>query len=89
MTELRTDRYVVTSAVKTVGKTYEILIEKIYPGAAVVVIDDKYRARLTPYDYYGPPKLIKKNSRFRASAKLYRIDGTLHIRIKEVVEVLD
>ena len=89
VTELEAGRYAATSAVKAAGKTYEIMIEKIYPGSAVVVIDDKYRARLTPHDYNGPPKLIKKNRRFRASAKLYRIGGTLHVRVKEVVEVLD
>jgi len=65
VTKPETERYAATSAVKAAGKTSEIMIEKIYPGSAVMVIDDKYRARLTPHDYNSPPKLIKKNRRFR------------------------
>jgi len=31
----------------------------------------------------------RPNSRFKAAADLYRMDGTLFIRISEVVEVVD
>jgi ERCC4-related helicase len=83
-------RYAATSSVKSAGrKTYEILIEKIYHGSAVVRVDDKWRARMTPEEYDGPRNLIKKNSHFRASAKLYRLNGTLCLRVKEVTEILD
>jgi Fanconi anemia group M protein len=82
-------RYAVASALKAEGRrTYEILIEKIYPGVAVVRVNDKWRARLEPYEYNGPRNLIKKNSRFRAVAELYRMDGKLCIRIKEVTQIL-
>ena len=82
-------RYAVASALKNVGrKTYEIQVEKIYPGVAVVRVNDKWRARLEPYEYNGPRNLIKKNSRFRAVAELYRMDGKLCIRIKEVTQTL-
>jgi len=82
--------YAVASAVKKPpGRTYEVVIEKIYPGVAVVRVNDKWRARLDPYDYNGPRSLIKKNSRFRAVADLYRMDGKLCIRIKEVIQTLN
>ncbi|RLJ02044.1 MAG: hypothetical protein DRP11_03505 [Candidatus Aenigmatarchaeota archaeon] len=89
VTKLGPTRYAAASAVKYAGKTYEITVEKIRPGAAVVIVNDKWRARLTPEDYNGPRKLIKRNSRFRASAELYKLAGTLHIKVKEVTEILD
>jgi len=90
VTEPVRGRYAATSAVKSAGrKTYEIRIEKIYHGFAVVIVDGKWRARLTPEEYNGPRNLIKKNSRFRALAKLYRLVGTLCIRVDEVTEILD
>jgi len=88
-TEVKLGRYAPTSAVKlTGGKVYEVLVEKIYPGSAVVRVNDKWRARLDPYDYDGPRNLIKKNARFTAAADLYRMNGTLCIRIKEVAQKL-
>jgi hypothetical protein len=53
------------------------------------MVNGEWRARLTPEEYNGPKALIKKNSRFKATADLYRLDGTLCIRVKEVVEILD
>jgi Fanconi anemia group M protein len=87
-TETSSGRYAATSAVKAAGKTYEITVEKIIPGSAVVIVDDKWRARLMPGDYDGPRSLIKKNSRFRAAAQLYRVEGTLCVRVKAVTEIL-
>jgi hypothetical protein len=88
--EIHKGHYAVKSATKVAGqKIYELSIEKIYPHGAVLTVDDKFRARLTPEEYNGPKALIKKNSRFKATADLYTLDGTLCIRIKEVVEVLD
>jgi Fanconi anemia group M protein len=68
---------------------YEVEIEKIYPGSAVVLVNGKWRARLEPSDYEGPVSLIKKNSRFKAVADLYRMNGVLHIRVKDVVQKLE
>jgi ERCC4-related helicase len=67
---------------------YEIRIEKVYPGRAVVWVNDKFRARVMHYDFEGPESVIKKNTRFKARGTLYRDDGTLCIRIKEVIELL-
>jgi len=88
--EIGRDRYAITSAAKSAGeKVYEITIEKIYQNVAVVIVNDKWRARLTPEEYNGPKALIKKNSIFKATADLYRMGGTLCIRINDVVEVMD
>jgi len=88
--EIRKGHYAVTSAAKSAGqKVYELSIEKIYPKGAVLMVNGEWRARLTPEDYNGPKALIKKNSRFKATADLYRLDGTLCIRVKEVVEILE
>ncbi|MBS7614666.1 DEAD/DEAH box helicase family protein [Candidatus Bathyarchaeota archaeon] len=88
--ELGQSRYVAASAAKASRqKVYEVTVEKIYPNIAVVLVNDKWRARLTPEEYNGPKALIKKNSRFKADADLYRMRGTLCIRINEVVEVVD
>jgi Fanconi anemia group M protein len=87
--EVKLARYAPASAVKSTGeKVYEVLVEKIYPGSAVVRVNEKWRARLDPYEYDGPRNLIKKNSTFKAVADLYRMNGTLHIRIKEVTQKL-
>jgi len=89
LVEASLGKYAVTSAFASAGKkTYEITVEKIYPGKAVVMVNDEWRARLAAEDYNGPRALIKKNSRFKAVADLYRAEGTLCIRIKEVAMVL-
>jgi len=89
VTEVEPGRYVVASAAKPAGKVYEVEVEKIFPGSAVVVVDGKWRARLEAGDYDGPPSLIKKNSRFKATADLYKADGVLHIRVRGVVQRLE
>jgi ERCC4-related helicase len=88
VTEVRPGRYAATAAVKATGKTYAITVEKIYPGTAVVMVDDQWKARLLSADYNGPRSLIKKNARFRAEAHLYQIEGTLCISVKKVTEIL-
>jgi len=90
VTEKGQGRYAVASAVKSADeKTYDVAVEKIYPNVAVVIVNDKWRARLTPEDYTGPKALIKKNSRFKATADLYKMGGTLCIRVNEVVQILN
>jgi ERCC4-related helicase len=89
LTEVRKGKYATTSAAKSTGQVYELTIEKIIPKAAILMVNDKWRARLTPEDYNGPKALIKKNARFKATADLYRLEGTLCIRVKQVTEILD
>ncbi len=83
-------RYAAASTEKSTGeKTYDLIVDKIYPNVAVVIVDEKWRARLTPEDYTGPKALIKKNSRFKATADLYKMGGTLCIRVNDVIKILN
>jgi Fanconi anemia group M protein len=67
---------------------YEILVEKIYSGNAVVVINGKWRARMTTQDYEGPAGLVKKDAKFKARGTLYRDGNTLCLRVRQVTQVL-
>jgi Fanconi anemia group M protein len=67
---------------------YEVMVEKIYPGSAVVLINDKWRARMTPQDFEGPAGMMKKDARFKARGTLYRNEDTLCFRVRQVTQVL-
>lgn len=70
---------------QTIGKTFGLLIEKIIQGKALVVVDDKWHARLNHYDYEGPREFLKKGNRFKAIGELYHEDGILCIKVKQVI----
>ncbi|MFP3290738.1 MAG: helicase-related protein [Nitrososphaeria archaeon] len=81
--------YITVSATKAYGKDVrEIEVEKIFPGSAVVLIDGKWRARLEPAEFNGPRSIIKKGSKFLALVDIYRLEGVLRVRVKEVVQKL-
>jgi Fanconi anemia group M protein len=87
------DRYVTTAiirskplTVKPQGKIHTIAVEKIYPGFAVVMVDDSFRARLEPSAYNGSRDLIKKGRRFKARATITKMEGTTTVLIHDVVE---
>jgi Fanconi anemia group M protein len=87
------DRYVTTAiirskplTVKPQGKIHTIAVEKIYPGFAVVLVDDSFRARLEPSAYNGPRDLIKKGRRFKARATVTKVEGATTVLIHDVVE---
>jgi Fanconi anemia group M protein len=87
------DKYVTTAiirskplTVKPQGKIHTIAVEKIYPGFAVVMVDDSFRARLEPSAYNGPRDLIKKGRRFKARATITKMEGTTTVLIHDVVE---
>lgn len=67
---------------------YEIMVEKIYPGKAIVLINDKWRARITAQDFEGPINIIKKDARFKARGILYHDGDTLCFRVREVTQIL-
>ncbi len=78
----------VQKSVGTVERdAYEITVEKIYPGKAVVLINDKWRARITSQDFEGPTNIIKKDARFKARGTLYHDGDTLCFRLKEVIQL--
>jgi Fanconi anemia group M protein len=87
------DRYVTTAVirskpltVKPQGRIHTIAFEKIYPGFAVVMVDDSFRARLEPSAYNGPRDLIKKGKIFKARATITKMEGTTTVLIHDVVE---
>jgi DNA-binding Lrp family transcriptional regulator len=87
------ERYVTTAiirskplTVKPQGRIHTIAVEKIYPGFAVVMVDDSFRARLEPSAYNGPRDLIKKGRRFKARVTVTKVEGTTTVLIHDVVE---
>jgi Fanconi anemia group M protein len=89
------DRYVTTAALrsrpvatKAQGRIVTVEVEKVYPGFAVVLVDDRFRARLESSTYNGPRELIKKGRRFRARATVTKLNGKTAILIHDVVEVV-
>ncbi len=70
---------------QTIGKTLNLLVEKIIQGKALVMVDDKWHARLNHYDYEGPREYLKKGIRFKAIGELYHEDGILCIKVKQII----
>jgi len=71
------------------GKAYNIYVEKILPGRALVLIDEKWHARLNQYDYDGPRTLLRTGSEFKAIGDLYREKGILTLRIRQIIYAND
>ena len=67
---------------KISGSTYDVYVEKIIHGRALVIVNGKWHARLNHYDYEGPRELLRKGSEFRAVGELYRDDGVCSLRVK-------
>jgi Fanconi anemia group M protein len=89
------ERYVTAAALRSrpisarpQGRIRTIEVEKIYQGFAIVLVDDRFRARLEPSAYNGPRELIKKGRRFRARATITKLNGTTTILIHDVVEAI-
>jgi Fanconi anemia group M protein len=72
--------------VKPQGRIHTIAVEKIYPGFAVVMVDDSFRARLEPSAYNGPRDLIKKGRRFKARVTVTKVEGATTVLIHDVIE---
>lgn len=70
---------------KSTGREYNIYVEKILPGKAYVLVNEKWYALLNYYDYEGPRNLLKKGSEFKAIAELYTNENNFCIRIKEII----
>jgi ERCC4-related helicase len=70
---------------KVSGMTYDIYVEKVIQGRALVIVNGKWHARLNHYDYEGPRELLKKGSEFKAVAELYNDDGVFSLRVKQIV----
>ena len=70
---------------KSTGEEYDICVEKILPGKAYVLVNERWYALLNYYDYEGPRNLLKKGSEFKAIAELYNSGSDFCIRIKEII----
>jgi ERCC4-related helicase len=70
---------------KVSGSTYDVYVEKIIQGRALVTVDGKWHARLNHYDYEGPRELLRKGSEFKAIGELYHDDGVFSLRVKQIV----
>jgi hypothetical protein len=64
---------------------FKIIVETVYPGRVIAWINDRWRARILPEDFEGPPNLLKKDSTFMARGTLYRDNGVLCFRITEIL----
>jgi Fanconi anemia group M protein len=89
------DRYVTAAALrskpvaaKAQGRIVTVEVEKVYPGFAVVLVDDRFRARLEPSTYNGPRELIKKGRRFRARATVTKLNGRTALLVHDVIEAI-
>jgi Fanconi anemia group M protein len=89
------DRYITAAALrsrpvaaKPQGRIVTVEVEKVYPGFAVVLVDDRFRARLESSTYNGPRESIKKGRRFKARATITKLDGKTAILIHDVVEAM-
>ena len=70
---------------KISGTTYDVYVEKIIHGRALVKVDGKWYARLNHYDYEGPRELLRKGSEFKAVGELYHEEGVFNLRVKQIV----
>jgi Fanconi anemia group M protein len=71
--------------VKIRGQVFNIEVEKVVMGKAIVLVNCKWRAILNHYDYRGPRELIKKGREFKASGTLYRDNNILSIRVEQIL----
>jgi Fanconi anemia group M protein len=70
---------------KVQGQSYDIEIEKVMMGKAIVLINGKWHASLHYYDYRGPRELIKKGKEFKAVGELYHDNDNLNVRVDQIL----
>jgi ERCC4-related helicase len=70
---------------KVQGRTYDIEIEKVMMGKAIVLINGTWHASLHHYDYRGPRELIKKGKEFKAVGELYHDNDNLNVRVDQIL----
>ena len=71
---------------KISGSTYDVYVEKIIHGRALVIVNGEWHARLNHYDYAGPRELLRKGSEFKAVGEIYTDDGVCSLRVKQIVK---
>jgi ERCC4-related helicase len=71
--------------VKITGSTIDLYVEKVIPGGALVIVNEKWHARLNHYDYEGPRELLRKGSEFKVVGELYHDEGVFSLRVKQII----
>ena len=71
--------------VKITGSTYDVYVEKVIQGRALVIVNEKWHARLNHYDYEGPCELLRKGSEFKVVGELYSDEGVFSLRVKQIL----
>jgi len=71
--------------VKITGSTIDVYVEKVIHGGALVVVNEKWHARLNHYDYEGPRELLRKGSEFKVVGELYYDEDVFSLRVKQIV----
>jgi hypothetical protein len=66
------------------GNTYDVYIEKVIHGRALVIVNGKWHARLNHYDYEGPREFLKKG-KFMVVGELYRDEDVFSLRVKQII----
>jgi len=57
----------------------------VYKGFAVVIVNDRFRARLESDMYYGPRELIRKGSVFMVRGTVKKVNGRTTLIVHDVV----
>lgn len=70
------------------GDIFKIEIEKVYPGFAIVIVNDSFRARLDTSSYYGPKDYIKKGRILKVWASIVKVEGVTNIIVHDVIGVI-
>jgi len=66
-------------------KVYRIYVEEVYPGKAVVLVNDRWHASV-PAEMCDTPIPLRKKREFKVLGRLVKVDGKLHLRIIDVLE---
>jgi hypothetical protein len=66
------------------GNTYDVYIEKVIHGRALVIVNGKWHARLNHYDYEGPREFLKKG-KFMVVGELYHDEDVFSLRVKQII----
>ncbi len=70
-------------AVPVPDNVYDVVVERVYRGGATLLVNNKFRAKLSPEDF--PSGGIKKGVKLKVRGKFYRRDNVLCMRVNEVI----
>ncbi|MEM2233150.1 MAG: helicase-related protein [Nitrososphaerota archaeon] len=83
------ERYALKAAIRgrygRMGDLLRVEVEKVYKGFAVVIVNDRFRARLESDMYYGPRELIRKGSVFMVRGTVKKVNGRTTLIVHDVV----